>query len=313
MNIKVKHSNITYDTRPVDIPALKPYSKWLLYCGETEGKQDVELTFRENQKSHSNRNAESMLQGMIYLEEQALQNNVLYSVYPETEWQESPEKEDVKLFFLPAEDRNTDKPFIICAAGGGYIRVCSMGESFPAAKQFHKLGYHVFVLNYRVLTKPVFPTVLDDMAAAIRFILENQNEFGLKNTEYILNGYSAGGNLVDAFGTEALGWKKYDLPAPAAIFSVYAPLAFRDGGDVREMFTENYPPCFIIHAKDDPTVPYQNAVDLKQLCDKYHIPAQLELPEHGEHGWGDGRDTDAEGWTERAIAFLEVIRICKNV
>lgn len=301
-------SGITLDTRPVDIPALKPYSKWLIYKGETEGKADEELTLRENQATHANRNAESMRQGLIYLESQALQANLMYDVYPEEEWEAEPEKEDVKLFFLPAEDRDTDKPFILCAAGGGYIRVCSMGESFPAAKQFHEQGYHVFVLNYRVLTRPVFPTVLDDLAAAIQFILKHQKEFGLKNTEYILNGYSAGGNLVDAFGTEKLGWKKYDLPAPAAIFSVYAPLAFRDGGDVREMFTETYPPCYIIHAKDDPTVSYQNAVDLKQLCDENHIPAMLELPERGEHGWGDGRDTDAEGWIGRAISFFEGIR-----
>jgi len=38
---------------------------------------------------------------------------------------------------------------------------------------------------------------------------------------------------------------------------------------------------------------------------KYGVKVQLKLGEKGEHGFGDGRGTDVEGWPEAAIQFLE--------
>lgn len=160
----------------------------------------------------------------------------------------------------------SEKPFVVCAAGGGYTCVCSAIESLPVAARLNELGYNVFVVNYRVLQDSLLPKPQADLAAAIKYIQKNKDTFGLQNTEYIINGYSAGGSVV------------------------------------------TIPPCFIIQAQDDPVVSCENAKALKKLCDKHQIPAQLELPEHGAHGWGDGRGTDAEGWIDRAVRFVEDLK-----
>ncbi|MBQ7372679.1 MAG: hypothetical protein IJW67_12515 [Blautia sp.] len=75
--------------------------------------------------------------------------------------------------------------------------------------------------------------------------------------------------------------------------------------DVAQNFTENYPPCYIVHAKDDPTVPVRNSEWLKELLNGRQIPAELELIETGGHGWGDGGGTDATGWPARADRFVQ--------
>lgn len=179
----------------------------------------------------------------------------------------------------------------------------------------------------------LLPKPQADLAAAIKYIQKNKDTFGLQNTEYIINGYSAGGSVVTILGTEQNGWKKYGVSAPKAIFAVYPAISSEFLGegpmatcllttmfgknfemdtvhsyDVTKTFTNAYPPCFIIQAQDDPVVSCENAKALKKLCDKHQIPAQLELPEHGAHGWGDGRGTDAEGWIDRAVRFVEDLK-----
>lgn len=56
-----------------------------------------------------------------------------------------------------------------------------------------------------------------------------------------------------------------------------------------------YPPCFVACCKDDATVPYINSVKLYEKLQQLHIPAVLELGEHGGHGFGDGRFCDLQG------------------
>jgi acetyl esterase/lipase len=72
-----------------------------------------------------------------------------------------------------------------------------------------------------------------------------------------------------------------------------------------ENMTENYPPCYIVAAKDDNLVDPKNSEDLKRMLDRYGIPAALEMAEFGGHGWGDGNGSGAAGWPYRAIHFLE--------
>jgi len=74
----------------------------------------------------------------------------------------------------------------------------------------------------------------------------------------------------------------------------------------------DYPPCYIVHSKDDDTVLCQNSEQLHEKLDLFNIANCLELVSHGGHGFGDGFGTDAEGWPDRAIQFLENLETKKN-
>lgn len=317
---------ITADTRPAEIEVLRPFSKYLMYKCVPIDKPAVEMTFAEMQKDQPTWDTDSMIRGMEHLCEVAAAQKVMYDVYTPEECTDDPEKQDVKLFFLPAKHQPSDKPFVLLISGGAYTCVCSIVESFPTAARFNELGYNTFVLNYRV-SDPVQPKPQEDVAAAIKYILSHKDTFGLKSDEYIVNGFSAGASVTVIWGTERNGWGKYGAPRPKALFAVYPAVSseylyeesknffltiqFGKGYsletvksfDIPETLTDAYPPCYITHAKDDPVVPYRNSVELKRLLDEHGIPAQLELAEAGGHGWGDGSGTSAAGWPDRAAAF----------
>ncbi len=50
-----------------------------------------------------------------------------------------------------------------------------------------------------------------------------------------------------------------------------------------------------------------NSTLLKKLLDQRGIKAELEIGLVGDHGFGDGTDTDVDGWPERAIRFIETL------
>ena len=312
---------ITRDTRILDAEPLRPFARFLMYKVNLHGRPAEELSIGEMCEGQATWDADTMVRGANRLLTLAERGQVMWDVYPPEERGDDPEKADIKLLYMPAEQQPSDKPFVVGVSGGGFHCVCSLEETVPVAARLNALGYNMFIFNYRCGQTPLFPKPLDDLAAAIRLILENREAFGIVNTEYIVNGYSAGGNLTALWGTEAFGWAHYGLPRPRALFPIYAPISLdaqRDnpwkaetrratyGGvdyDVPRHFTDRYPPCYIVHAKDDPAVPVRNGEWLRELLEARGIPAALELIETGGHGWGDGSGTDAAGWPDRAAAF----------
>ena len=313
-------------TRLMDIPELTPFADYLMYEFTDAGRPATQMSVEELCANQPTWDADSMMRGLERLGRAAAGRRVLYDVYPGGEGK----KRDVKLFFLPVEGRPADRPFIICVSGGGYSCVCSAVESFPVAARLNELGYNVFALNYRV--KVPLPAPVEDLAAAVRFILGNRSEFGIEGDRYVVNGYSAGGSLITIYGTERNGWAKYGCPRPTALFPVYPAIstapefipnpqarlgfmsrmfgpgfeeALARSYDVPECMTDSYPPCYIVHAKDDPAVPVKHSLTLEKLLRDRGIPVRAEIVEAGGHGWGDGSGTAAAGWVDRAVRFLE--------
>lgn len=329
---------ITKDTRPVDIKELYPYKDLLMYKCVPVDVPAVEMTFAEMAHEQPTWNIPSMIRGMEHLREIAANGPLFHNVYSAEEIVEDPEKEAVGVFYLPAEEQPSDKPFIICCSGGAYSCVCSIVESIPTAAIFNELGYNVFVMNYRVGDGQscLLPKPLDDLAAAIRYIIANNEDFALKNTDYIVNGFSAGASLTCMWGTKQKGYAHYDLPKPAALFPIYPIIsmaqpyvsegpsrdffmsmlfgpctgnkadyeAFAAGFNIPELLDADYPPCYIAAAADDPIVAPVNSRSLKELLDANGIPSKLEIADFGGHGWGDGSGSGAAGWPYRAIHFL---------
>ncbi len=318
----------TEKTVPAEIPALKQYADYLCYNCTPIDKPASQMTLAELHENQPSWDIESMKRGLTRLTEIAENGPCLYDVYTPDECLEQPAKKDVRIWFMPAKgSAKPDTPWIVSCSGGAYTCVCSLVESFPTAARFNELGYNVFVITYRVLQQELMPMPLDDLAAAIHFIQNNAEQFGLSTMNYIVNGFSAGANLTCLWGTQNKGWAHYGLPRPKALFPIYPVTTFdgmyEEGADffLKVMFGENYdkkiaetydvshiltnsyPPCYLVHAQDDPVVPYKNSVLLKNLLDERKIPATLELVEHGKHGFGDGSGTDAANWVDRAAKW----------
>ena len=271
-------------------------------------------------------NPESLLFGLKRLEEVCRKGRCLYRIYPD-----APDgmKHDVSLMFFPKTADTGLKPFIILCPGGGFISVGSVSEGFPVAAELNARGYDVFILTYTVGYTAALPVQLDDLAAAVRYVFDHRSVFGVSG-KYIVGGCSAGGYMTALWGTDNHGYASYGLPAPEAMFPVYAiadPALECDDSlynlangilfarkrsselyeeyNVSRHMSRTYPPCYIVCGKNDITVPPENSQMIKDGLDALGISAQLEMPLNAPHGFGDGRGTDAFGWIGRACEFLE--------
>lgn len=112
-------------------------------------------------------------------------------------------------------------PFAVICPGGGYGVVCSFIEGVPYAKKLNEMGCSAFVVHYRIKAKAKFPAPQDDLDRAVEDILGRAEELNLDMQGYSVWGSSAGGHLAASFGTETMGYPKYNLPKPGALILTY--------------------------------------------------------------------------------------------
>ena len=226
------------------------------------------------------------------------------------------------------KDGKTHPVAVICP-GGGYRRVCSFVEGHPFAKKLNAMGYHAFVVYYRVNVLARYPAPQEDLARAVREIHSHAEEWKLDMKGYSVWGSSAGGHLAASFGTENMGYVRYGLPKPGALILTYPVVTMGEkthegsrnfligqapDGDmvhfasVERQITPAYPPTFLWWGSADSCVDPENSRMLRGALEAQNIPCQcIEYP-GVEHGVGIGHGLACEGWIEKAVAFWEANR-----
>ena len=254
-----------------------------------------------------------------------------YPLYSEEECAEDPACKGVNIVWFPSEASGADdRPFIFLVPGGGFVHVWSLTEGWPVAAQFNRLGYHVFILSYRVeAEESLLEKNMEDFARALRLIKENEECFHLRSDRYITCGFSAGGYLAALWNT-AKGYPGYDLPKPQASFLIYPVISLKEGiryvssdpafsirlfgcpfeeaaGAEFEIpeHAEGFPPCAVFLAAEDELVDPENSRMLAAALEKLRIPVRLEIGPAGGHGFADGSGMCMAGWTERAVRWAE--------
>lgn len=130
--------------------------RYLDYGNEKLARREKELTLQHFHRMHPCCPLEVLREGLNFVTERSKVGRVVYPLYELSECRDEERKKDVRLFAFASEER-TKKPAVIVCAGGGYGYVCNLVEGFPVAMRFARLGYPVFVLNYRVGRPPCFP------------------------------------------------------------------------------------------------------------------------------------------------------------
>jgi len=104
--------------------------------------------------------------------------------------------------YLPDEG---DGPFpVIMQVHGGAFMLGSKGEvvSEPMIQGIY-LGYAVADINYRLSGEAIFPALVYDGKAAVRFLRANAAQYHLDGSRIAAWGQSAGGHLAAMLGTSA--------------------------------------------------------------------------------------------------------------
>lgn len=216
-------------------------------------------------------------------------------------------------------------PFAVLVPGGGYFMVSSFIEGVPVARKLNQQGISAFVVYYRVKKKAVFPAPMDDLATAVKEIFAKAEEYNLDTENYSVWGASAGGHLTAAFGTEHIGYTKYQLPKPGALVLAYPVITMlrekthmgshdnllgKDASkeletltSVEQHITESYPRTFIWCSDDDDVVNSDNTRDMVAALKTACVPVESRIYHGVAHGSGPATGTVAEGWMNEAVAF----------
>jgi acetyl esterase/lipase len=270
-------------------PAFGDYGRLLFpvdkgyYGGETLGELSLPW--------YGNINPDRTVEVANFLRRRAAAGDtVFYDIYSEKEKVRDPAKRDTGLFFFRG---NRGAKTAILSAGGGFVFVGAMHDSFPHALVLSQRGYNAFALIYR----PGARTACEDLARAIAFLHANAARLGIDIKAYSLWGGSAGGRMVawlGSGGTESYGEAAY--PRPAALVMEYT--AFSE-------VTGKEPPTYACIGTSDGIASYRTVQQRIDRIKANGTATEIEIFSGLSHGFGLGEGTIAEGWIDRAVAFWE--------
>ena len=240
---------------------------------------------------YSEINTDKTVEIVNYMKEKAGSGQqIFYDIYSDDEKKSDLDKQNTGLFFFKG---NTGAKSAIVNAGGGFMYVAGMHDSFPHALELSKKGYNAFALIYR----PGARTACEDLARAIAFLHEHADELGIDMSDYSLWGGSAGARMaawLGAYGTSAFGEKQY--PKPAAVIMQYTGLSEVTGDE---------PPTYACVGTSDGIASYRSMERYISRIKNNGTNAKIEVFDGLSHGFGLGQNTVADGWLDLAVMFWE--------
>lgn len=228
------------------------------------------------------------------------------------------------------------RPFVLIAPGGGYIRT-SPREAEPIATAFNQAGYHAGIVYYRE-TMLKHPEAVIELSKFIQTVV--QLELPIQKENLILCGFSSGGHYMGNLGVHTEYHQGFIIKAMILAYPVITgQKGFAHEDSIERLYghiddqtrsafslenkvTEHTPPTFLFHTIDDETVKVENSLYFMQALRKHNVAVDCHLYHSGIHGLSLGtkavpRDEfshDPEGygkihshnqtWFNLAISFI---------
>ena len=206
-------------------------------------------------------------------------------------------------------------PLIINIHGGGWNK--GVKESQTGFNTFFKAGFAVANIEYRLSQQAPAPAAIEDTRCALIYLIKNATRLNIDVNKIVIMGGSSGGHLAlmggllgndHRFDKNCSGVENIKVAAIIDKYGItdvwdwaYGPrltsksaVQFLGDKAKNEQFarsvspisyvTKNSPPVFIVHGNADPTVPYQQSVDLYQKLLNAGVKTEFITVEGGLHG-----------------------------
>jgi acetyl esterase/lipase len=212
---------------------------------------------------------------------------------------------------------------VVICPGGGFQFLSMDSEGNEVARWLNKKGYSAFVLKYRLshsLTdnpiqefiqkqpntekfnkdiEPVVAMAIADGKAAISWVREHAEEYGISKDHIGIIGFSAGGTVATGVAYAYDPDSRPDFVAP-----VYPYVGSFDHSTV----PANAPPMFILAASDDIFGFNQHCVSLYNDWVNAKKSAELHIYAKGNHGFGmNKKNLPVDTWIERFADWLDML------
>jgi acetyl esterase/lipase len=235
--------------------------------------------------------------------------------------------------FRAPKEKATGTSVIICP-GGGYSILAIGHEGFDVAKRFNEIGVTAFVLKYRLPSDEIMVdktyALLQDAQQAIYLVRKNAKAYGIKPNKIGILGFSAGGHFASTLLThyddiKIEGSGKISLRPDFGVL-VYPVISFEESvhtGTMKNLLGPNptdalkhyfsanknvsakTPPLFLVHAKDDKTVPVANSILLNEALRRNKVHSEIYLYENGGHGFGLKNKTSEVDWFNLLTVWMK--------
>ena len=233
-------------------------------------------------------------------------------------------------FLLPGD---VVRPCIVVCPGGGYGGR-ARHEADPIARKFNDLGFHAFVLEYRVHPQAHFPEPQQDALRAIKLVRARAAEFRIRPDAIAILGFSAGGHLavsasflydrIEANAGDAADAASARPDASILCYPVISGVTEPHSGSFLNLLGKaepaeaelqalsgernvdaDTPPAFLWHTAEDGAVPVANSLNYAAALRKAGVPFALHVFPFGSHGLGLAPDRpDIARWPELCSDFL---------
>lgn len=119
-------------------------------------------------------------------------------------------KQDLNIYLANEEDSTQKQPVILYAHGGGW----TAGDKSNVAEKpnyFNGMGYHFISMNYRLSPKVTYKEQAEDVAAALKWVIDHAEDYNFDTEKISLMGHSAGGHLMMLAATDDEYLKEFGL------------------------------------------------------------------------------------------------------
>lgn len=216
--------------------------------------------------------------------------------------------------YLPPKEKGAT-PVIINIHGGGWNK--GVKESQTGFNTFFKAGFAVANIEYRLTGQATAPAAIEDTRCALIYLIMNATALNIDVNRIVIMGGSAGGHLAlmggllandHRFDTNCPGVENIKVAAIIDKYGItdvwdwgYGPVIksksartwlgdkindkkFAQSVSPINYITKDSPPTFIVHGDADPTVPYQQSVDLHKKLVEAGVKTEFITVEGGLHG-----------------------------
>lgn len=221
-------------------------------------------------------------------------------------------------------------PAVVVFPGGAYThRADHEGEAI--ARYYNEMGFHAFVVDYRVYPHQ-FPCALQDAQRAIKLIKSRAKEYKVDVNMLFAIGFSAGGHLVGSLATmedySKIGDELDDIsPKPTGVILGYPLISSEFLGNtnahkciericettqvaandlsLEKCVNAETVPCFIWHTAEDKTVSVIHSLRFCEALSLHKIPFEYHVYPKGAHGLGLAKvHPDVAQWAKNSVRWM---------
>ena len=225
-----------------------------------------------------------------------------------------PDGTEVRLDLALPADRRRDRPAVLVIHGGGW-KGGDKSQHRDDIRELARQGFVAASVGYRLMPDHRFPDPVNDVRAAVRFVRNHCEEFGVDGERLGAVGFSAGAHLAMMLGVvdDGDGFVDGDTPSDVrAVVSYFGPTdltadvpakaesilneflggtqsqrpdAYRRASPVRWVDPRDAP-MLLFHGTRDFLVPMDQAVRMAKRLSDNSVDGRAELIFNAGHGWG---------------------------